>query len=64
VIAGFTSSGDVVVNDPAAISNQQVQRVYDRRSFERAWLSATGGIVYVIHPGSVPLPPAGQQPNW
>jgi hypothetical protein len=64
VIVGFTSAGDVVVNDPAAITDETVQRVYDRQAFERAWLSATGGIVYVIHPSSVPLPPANHQPNW
>jgi hypothetical protein len=64
VIVGFTSSGDVVVNDPAAPTDEMVRKVYDRQSFERAWLSSTGGIVYVIHPSSVPLPPPNRQPNW
>jgi hypothetical protein len=64
VIVGFTPSGDVVVNDPAAPINDKVRKVYDRGSFERAWLSSTGGIVYVIHPSSVPLPPTNRQPNW
>jgi hypothetical protein len=56
VIVGFTASGNVVVNDPAATSNASVQRVYDRAEFERAWLPASGGIVYVMRPASVPLP--------
>jgi hypothetical protein len=58
VIVGFTAAGDVVVNDPAATSNATVQRVYARAEFERAWLPASGGIVYVMRPASVPLPPS------
>jgi len=58
VIVGFTASGDVVVNDPAATSDATVQRVYDRAEFERSWLPASGGIVYVMRPASVPLPPS------
>ena len=63
VIVGFTKNGDVVVNDPASTSDATVQHVYDRAEFERAWLPATGGIVYVMHPASVPLPPATGG-NW
>jgi hypothetical protein len=58
VIVGFTASGDVVVNDPAATSDATVQRTYARAEFERAWLPASGGIVYVMRPASVPLPPS------
>ena len=65
-IVGFTSTGDVISNDPASPSDATVRHVYDRASFERAWLPASGGIVYVIHPASVPLPPPAvpSQPNW
>jgi Peptidase_C39 like family len=63
VIVGFTQSGDVVVNDPAALSDSTVQRVYNRAEFERAWLPATGGIVYVLRPPGVALPPASGG-NW
>ena len=38
VITGFTSNGDVVVNDPAARTDASVRRTYDRGQFERAWL--------------------------
>ena len=55
-IVGFTANGDVVVNDPASTSDATVRHVYDRAEFERAWLPATGGIVYVMKPASVPLP--------
>ncbi len=64
VIAGFTPTGDVVCHDPAAAKAESVRRVYDRAELEYAWLAASGGIVYVIHPHHVPLPPRGPEPNW
>ena len=48
VIAGFTRSGDVVVNDPAAQQSSGVRRTYDRGQFEDAWLPTSGGVVYVL----------------
>ncbi len=65
-IIGFDAAGNVISNDPASTSDATVRHVYDRAEFERAWLTATGGIVYAIHPASVPLPPAAvpSQPNW
>lgn len=51
VIKGFTRSGDVIVNDPAASSNAGVSRVYNRAEFSRAWLrTGSGGVVYLVHP--------------
>ncbi len=58
VIVGFTSSGDVVVNDPAATTSAGVRRTYDRGQFENAWLPTSGGTVYVIHDAAHPLPGA------
>ncbi|HEX9380965.1 MAG TPA: C39 family peptidase [Gaiellaceae bacterium] len=63
VIAGFTAGGNPIVNDPASPDDATVRHVYDRAQFEDAWMSATGGIVYVIHPTSVPLPPSTGG-NW
>ena len=63
VIVGFTKEGNPVVNDPAATSDASVRRVYDRAQFEQNWMTSTGGIVYVIHPKSVPLP-ASPLGNW
>jgi hypothetical protein len=63
VIVGFTKEGNPVVNDPAATSDANVQRVYDRAQFEQNWMTSTGGIVYVIHPSSVPLP-VSELGNW
>ena len=58
VIVGFDAKGNVVVNDPAETSDSTVQKTYDRAGFERAWLPATGGIVYVLKPASAALPPS------
>jgi len=65
-IIGFTATGDVISNDPASTSDDAVRHVYDRAQFEKTWMSSTGGIVYIMHPPSVPLPPPADsaQPNW
>jgi hypothetical protein len=63
VIVGFTAAGNPIVNDPASPDDATVRHVYDRAQFEDAWMSATGGIVYVIHPASVSLP-ASTGGNW
>lgn len=48
VLVGFTPDGDVIVNDPAAKNNEQVRRLYDRAEFEKAWMSRSGGLTYVL----------------
>lgn len=55
-IVGFTASGDVVSNDPAAPTDDDVQRVYDRAQFERAWMESTGGLVYLLYAPGTTLP--------
>ena len=56
VIRGFDANGNVIVNDPATFNtNDNVRHVYDREEFERAWIPASGGIVYVIRPPSMNL---------
>jgi hypothetical protein len=60
VIVGFDAAGNVVVNDPASHlipSNDEVRTTYDRAAFENAWVPHSGGLVYVIHPADLPLPP-------
>lgn len=67
VIVGFDANGDVVVNDPASHlipSNDEVRFTYKREQVENAWLPHSGGVAYVIHPSSVPLPPAPPEANW
>jgi hypothetical protein len=50
VIGGFTGDGNVIAYDPAHDTDDQVRQIYDREEFERAWIPASGGIVYVIRP--------------
>jgi hypothetical protein len=57
VIVGFTGDGDVIVNDPASPDDASVRHVYDREQFERAWIPASGGIVYVDRPAGWKAPP-------
>jgi hypothetical protein len=64
VIVGFTASGDVVTNDPAAATAAGVRTTYDRAQFENAWLPTSGGLVYVVHDAAHPLPPTPTQANW
>jgi len=67
VIVGFTDTGDVVVNDPASHreeSNDAVRTVYRRDQVEMLWLRSSGGVVYVIRPRYLPLPPSPVEPNW
>jgi Peptidase_C39 like family len=66
VIRGIDPNGNVVTNDPAAKTNEQVRKTYGRADFERVWLGGSGGIVYVIYPRGKALPPnvPGLPPNW
>lgn len=63
VIVGFTETGDVVVNDPAAPDNGSVVRTYDRGQFENAWIPKSGGLVYVVRNDDTPLPETRTK-NW
>jgi hypothetical protein len=56
VIGGFTAEGNVIAYDPASDTNDLVRHVYDREQFERAWIPASGGIVYVIRPAGWTTP--------
>lgn len=67
VIVGFTDRGDVIVNDPAShlvASDSEVRTVYGRGEFSAAWLRGSDGIVYVIRPPDMALPPPPPQANW
>ena len=56
VIVGFDAAGNPIVNDPAAATNEDVQRTYDRTELETVWLEASGGTVYLIYPPGHPVP--------
>lgn len=57
VIRGFTRSGDVIVNDPAAKSAAGVERVYERDQFRKVWFeTGSGGMAYLVYPRGHQLP--------
>ena len=58
VIGGFMGNGDVIAYDPASPNNAAVRHVYDRKQFEKAWIPASGGIVYVDRPADWPNMPS------
>ncbi|MFF5070844.1 C39 family peptidase [Micromonospora olivasterospora] len=60
----FVAAGVPLVLDPYAPDDAGVRRTVDRHRFEAAWQGGSGGIVYVIRPPDVPLPPPPAQPNW
>ena len=53
---GPVGNGNVIAYDPAHDTDGEVRQVYDRTEFERAWIPASGGIVYVIRPANHALP--------
>jgi hypothetical protein len=64
VLVGFTDQGDPVLNDPNSASNAEVRKAVGRAQWEAAWLRSSRGVVYVIYPDAVSLPPSPAQANW
>jgi hypothetical protein len=73
VVVGFTSAGNVVVNDPASRTRAGVRRTYSRAQFENAWLQryphrggmrGSGGLAYVIRDSAHPLPARSGSMSW
>jgi hypothetical protein len=56
VLVGFDAEGNPIVNDPAAASDDEVQRTYPRAELETLWLEHSGGTVYAIYPAVTPIP--------
>ncbi|MEZ0109159.1 hypothetical protein ABH920_003169 [Catenulispora sp. EB89] len=77
-VIGFTDTGDVIVNDPAAQTDAGVYTVYPRRTFENVWLRtnftkadgtpgySSGGVAYLIKPHDRGLPEVvdRRNPSW
>ncbi|BCJ67195.1 peptidase C39 family protein [Polymorphospora rubra] len=64
VVAGFTTDGEPVLNDPNWPTDAAVRRTVPRAALEAAWRGGSHGLTYVIRPAGVPLPPAPPQANW
>jgi hypothetical protein len=58
VLTGLDGRGGVFVNDPAAGSAEQGQRVYSMHDLTTAWMSLGSGTAYILGPVSqVPASP-------
>src|SRR5690348_8592663 len=64
VVRGFTSTGDVITNDPAASTNAGVQITYSRSALQSVWLKYSNGTAYVMYPENWPLPTTNRLTNW
>lgn len=64
VIRGFTSTGDVITNDPAAATDAQVQIVYKRADLENVWQTSSNGTAYVIYPQGWATPTVDAAGSW
>ncbi|NJK62714.1 MAG: peptidase C39 family protein [Synechococcaceae cyanobacterium SM2_3_1] len=56
VLIGFDAQGNPIVNDPAAASDTEVERIYPRQQLEKLWIKYSGGTVYLIHPSNWTVP--------
>jgi hypothetical protein len=54
VVRGFTTEGDVIVNDPG-VRRERGRRIFAREYLDRAWASS-GRAVYCVWPDGHPLP--------
>jgi hypothetical protein len=50
VLVGFDTAGNPIVHDPAAASDADVRRTYNRAQLESLWLEHSGGTTYLIYP--------------
>jgi hypothetical protein len=64
VVRGFTASGDVITNDPAASTDAGVQIVYSRSNLETVWQNGSNGTAYVIYPAGWATPTLGANGSW
>lgn len=56
VIRGFDAAGNVLVNDPAASTNEGVALTYNRLQFEKVWLKYSNGTSYLMYPQGWNIP--------
>lgn len=56
VIRGFDAAGNVLVNDPAASTNEGVAMTYNRLQLEKVWLKYSNGTTYLMYPQGWKIP--------
>lgn len=64
VVRGFDANGNVIVNDPAFATDDQVQATYNRADLQKVWLASSNGTVYVNYPEGWSVPTADRYTSW
>jgi hypothetical protein len=64
VVRGFTRTGDVITNDPAASTDAAVRIVYRRSNLEHVWQAGSHGTVYIIYPSNLHPPATDSMGSW
>lgn len=64
VVRGFTATGDVITNDPAASTDAGVRIVYQRADLENVWQFGSNGTAYVMYPQGWPVPTVDAGGSW
>jgi len=64
VVRGFTRTGDVITNDPAAPTDGGVRIVFRRSALERVWKASSHGTVYVVYPRGWKIPATKSFGSW
>jgi len=56
LLAGFDAAGNPVMNEPASPDDASVRRTYLRAELESRWISASGGMAYLVYPHGRDVP--------
>ena len=59
VLVGFDESGRAIMNEPASPDDASVRRTYAADELEACWLTASGGVAYLVYPPGHPVPEGG-----
>ncbi|TVQ19558.1 MAG: peptidase C39 family protein [Spirochaetaceae bacterium] len=59
VLVGFDGSGRAIMNEPASPDDGSVRRTYAAGELEACWLTASGGVAYLVYPPDHRVPELG-----
>ncbi len=56
LLVGFDATGNLLMHEPASADNEGVARRYLRAELEALWISASGGMAYLLYPHGHDVP--------
>lgn len=63
VVRGFTTNGDLIINDPwSDLKKESVRHIYKRENVRRAW-ATSHNTVYLVYPETI-KPPLARSGDW